>query len=439
MNEFRLRLQGLLVVIAISIGATACEADRHWTEEALLHDGRTTEVQRTVSFHMGGGELSQAFTEWPDQYKLSATNPNTRKNVDWHGERNFNPILIDFLGSNAYLVFVQNGISANLKQYGCPEIPYVFLRQREGERTWTQIAASEVPPRMLNANLSFSYEWTQGRLTKDEVERINKASENATSNHMTRAIPINFSTWKSTHKNAYRVGHYRDGCREVVPSNVDPSHPQSIGQPSVLGSLETIASVTHSPERVIESDSGGTGPDWRTISWDNELAMKCNGFVKRVGDESDRPELRGWLLFTHDATGQKKARDTSQIFCDDSSLWFSDYVAERNRVVLTKFALNGDFVYRLSVAKPEVAGDFPGFVLQPTFRSEAGYLYFEWWNARQSGRQWLVKRAMKVRLREPSSAVTLPPVSGVGPSVPSGTIPVVDTRFAIVTHRNGKT
>ncbi len=366
---------------------------------------------------MGGGELSQAFTEWPDQYKLSATNPNTRKKVDWRGERDFNPILIDFLGSSTYIVIVQNGISANLKQYGCPEIPYIFLRQHEGERKWKQIAATEMPPGMLNANLSFSYEWTQGRLTKDEVAGNNRAAENATSNHMTRAIPIDFSTWKSTYKNEYRVGHYRDGCREVVPSNVDPSHPQAIGKPSVLGNLETIDSVTHSPEQAINLDSGGTGPDWRTISWDKEREIKCNALVKRVGNESDRPELRGWLLFTHDATGLKKARDTSQTFCDDSSLWFSDYVTESNRVVLTKFALNGDFVYRLSFAKPEGAGDFPGFVLQPTFRSETGYLHFEWWNARQSGRQWLVKRAMKVRLKEPSAAMAPPPVSGVGLSL----------------------
>lgn len=141
----------------------------------LLHDGRTIEVQRVAS-HFDSGERSNAFTRSPDQYSLTATNPDSGKQVRWSGERHFNLILLDFRHKTPYLVIVATNVFSNLKQYGCPKIPYIFFRQNENNGRWTQISASEFPRQLLRANLSFRYDgfYMRGgkRQTKEDIESL---------------------------------------------------------------------------------------------------------------------------------------------------------------------------------------------------------------------------------------------------------------------------
>lgn len=212
----------LWLVAVLAQCVTGCKADNHWTDEALLHDGRTIDVQRTVAYHFAGGELSEAFKQWPDQYEVTATNPDTGATVRWSGEQKFNPILIDFLGKTTYLVAVATSIYADLKQYGCPEIPYVFFRQNEGDRGWTQIVGSEFPKQLLRANLSFSYSsFMEDRkpLTKDDIDAVNRTGERSSGGYRSRVIPTDFASWKADSKDGYRTAHYHDGCRGLVQSN----------------------------------------------------------------------------------------------------------------------------------------------------------------------------------------------------------------------------
>jgi hypothetical protein len=85
-------------------------------------------------------------------------------------------------------------------------------------------------------------------------------------------------------------------------------------------------------------------------------------------------------------------------------IWFVDYAQDRRRVILTKFTIQGDFVYRLSFQKPDTVDGYLGHIMQPTFHAENRYLYFDWWNTNQSGEDRHIKRSMKVRVREPQSA-----------------------------------
>ena len=57
-----------VLLVILFVPAIACARTEEWVDEALLHDGRTVEVQRKVAFHFAGGELSQALTRWPDEY-----------------------------------------------------------------------------------------------------------------------------------------------------------------------------------------------------------------------------------------------------------------------------------------------------------------------------------------------------------------------------------
>jgi hypothetical protein len=116
------------------------------------------------------------------------------------------------------------------------------------------------------------------------------------------------------------------------------------------------------------------------------------------------------LLFVKDPTGNKKARYAGALFCDEESLWFVDYYEPKDpaHVSVVKFTNSGDLRYRLKFTKPDAPRGYHGSIMGPTFRSESGFLYFEWWNFKHLGASEgggvQVERSMKVRLREPTTA-----------------------------------
>ena len=378
----RASLTNLFIAASLTAGCTTflyTPSSERWIDEVMLHDGRTIEVERLGFFPSGRGQ--------PNQHDLVANNPDTRVTIRWSGEKNFQPILLDFQDRTAYLAVIATSVFSDLKQYGCPEIPYVFFRYDEKRERWRQVGAREFPSSLLRANLH----------------------ERSSQGYTARAIPNDFASWQSPYKNQWRVSRYKDGCRHTVPSNEDPSHPQSPGQPSQAVQLEVLASKVYEPDWIIRGDAQIQFRDWTAISVDKERNARCRSLVRQVGDESDKPELRGWLLFVKDPTGTKKARlDSATILCDASALWFVDYGwADPRRVILTKFTHSGDLLYRLNFEKPDAPSGYPGHIMQPTFRSENGYLYFEWWNTDQSGWSRLIKRSMKVRVQEPQPSAQL--------------------------------
>lgn len=384
------------VVVAANPLSATFNRQEHWIDEVLLHDGRTVDAARTVTWTTSlKGEISQ-MKPWPNQYTLTTTNPDTGKTVRWAGEPDFVPRVLDFWEKVPYPVVGADSVFSDLKQYGCPEIPYVFFRYDERARRWTQVAAREFPRNLLTANLSsFEGRFTEGgrRQSKEDIAFRNRGTWSGIDG---RVIPIDFASWQNPHKNQYRVGRYHDGCRHTVPSNEDPSHPQSPGQPSQKASLEILDVTEYDPVRVL------TGDVWNATAWDKEKNARCGALLKKVRDSSDTPELRGWLLFVNDASERKKARDTGHMFCNAESVWFVDYVAERGRVVVTKFSIGGDFIYRMSFERPIESSDYRGGIRQPSFRDENGFLLFDWTMGRQAGpSDWHLKRIMKVRVREP--------------------------------------
>jgi hypothetical protein len=247
-----------LVLVSACV-MSGCQADERWIDEAALADGRTVEVDRSVSFNFGDGELFQALKRWPNQFTFKAINPDSGKVVRWSGKKYFDPILLDFWEKIPYLVIVATNDGADLKQYGCPEILYIFFRYDEGRRQWTQIAPKDFPSRLLHANLSFNYETIYmkngARQSKEEIDGRNALAERSSNYFITRTIPTDFAAWASQYKNQYRVGHYLDGCRDTVPSNDDPQHPQSPGQPSYQMPLEVLETKVYAPEWIVQDDA----------------------------------------------------------------------------------------------------------------------------------------------------------------------------------------
>lgn len=172
---------------------------------------------------------------------------------------------------------------------------------------------------------------------------------------------------------------------------------------SVNVALEVLAQQTYDPIRVIDADSSAGPSKWTALTWDPSREALCKTML--MPEDASDHRMGAWYLFVNDATHRKKARIAGSTLCDADAIWFEDYVGERGRVVLTKFSAQGDFQYRISFEKPPEPGGFAGGIMQPTFRAENGYLYFEWWSMSQAGQNERVARSMQVRIKEPRPSV----------------------------------
>ena len=135
-----------------------CTRSEQWVDEAVLHDGRTVDVRRKVVYNFGRGELQSALKRWPDQFSLEAVDPHTGKEVKWNGARDIHPILLDWVDGAAYLAVTSQFLHARGGPYGCPDVPYAFLKYDENARAWMPVEISQVPPALRRTNLVLKYE-----------------------------------------------------------------------------------------------------------------------------------------------------------------------------------------------------------------------------------------------------------------------------------------
>ncbi len=364
----------------------------HWIEEAVLQDGRAINVHRTVTLtYSKGGELSNSAHKWPNYYSFSVLDPDTGKLVEWKGDYGFNPVSLDFVDGIPYLVILQFNVFANLKQYGCPEIPYVFLRYDMGNKHWNQISSATYPVVLSHANLTAAYDGgyiSEGTaFTQRDVALRNADAEGAeTVGYFSNTIPKDFDSWDYEHKYEERNSHYQEGCR---PEKIMP-----IPVTARRVSFTVAEENDYEPELVINNADAPDSP-WQKLSWDSERSEMCKILLK--------PEVsgdQGWRYFVNDASGQKKINITGHLICDVDTVWAFDYVVEKRRVVIAKFKSSGDLAFRVSFAKPDEPGGYQGSIMYPTFKFENDHIFFEWWNFNYSGHDVNVRRSMKINVRE---------------------------------------
>ena len=179
------------------------------------------------------------------------------------------------------------------------------------------------------------------------------------------------------------------------------SHPQAREPGNATPvTLEILSEKLYEPVWIIKNHDDGT-TKWSDLTFDGARHDRCAQLLKL--EKTGTPLMQGWLLFTADPTGRKKARYTGDVLCEAAALWFFDYAAERGKMILTKYTAAGDLVYRVSFDKPAPIFGFAGHIMSPTFKAEGGYLNFDWWDSNQAGDDRHIKRSMKVRLAEPKA------------------------------------
>ena len=396
LNSYARKCAVRLLVALIAISSTGCSGQpKEWIDVAQLHDGTTLEVTRRETFSFGDGPFSEAFQRMPHFHELEAVVPGTRSELRWKGPYEMMPVMLDFADGVPYLVIMPNSTFSDMKSYGCPAIPFVFLRYERAESTWHQIQPASMPAALTRANLSGS-DNTLGQIrdhwqSAEQIADANALLERMSDGYFASTIPRDFASWNFAKKEADKHRHFKDGCH-VAQASVGSL---LAGLPSQRVALEVLESTDLSPEQVMSSDA------WSKLAWDAERANRCNEFIKQEYEGSSAE------VFIKDPSGLKRAPFPGFQICEPDALWLGNYLPGK-KVMLSKYLPTGERLYTISFEEPAAPPGHAGSVMDPTFKSANGYLTFDWWNSNQEGYERSVVRRMKVRLKEPSQPGSSP-------------------------------
>jgi hypothetical protein len=395
LEDYKTMIENIKSVPIIAAGTES------WDDEALLHDGRTVELHRHIT--LGGRNLLQGISTWPDTHSFEATNPDTGKTVKWSGERHVNPIMLDFVDGVPYLVVLSEKVFSNVKLYGCPEIPYAFLMYEQETSQWVPVPHHLAPRALRMANLSPNYDggymMNGKRQTKEFILGRYKVNKYTSGGFFNAEIPQNYDTWDCKDKLSYKNKRFKNDCRPPLPSEVEVSLP-----PPQEVALEILDANDYNPVRILAQD------EWGRLTFDKDRS-EYSVYGKSLFKQADPNEP--WLgkRFTKDLTGQKIVPYNKSGFhtgvhrlCDKKYILYYAHLEIPGKMIMTKYTVTGDMLYRISFQKPEEVKGFTGYIHTPSIKSGNGYLTFEWWHFRNYNRKWEVKRTLKVRLREPTAA-----------------------------------
>lgn len=146
-----------LSVCAEGTGATLPSGGDTWTEEVLLHDGRTLFAERYVK-RGGRAEIGQAGAYVEQQLRF--TEPSTGKTYTWSDTRspgasmaNFLLLALHVVDGVPYVVADPMGCQS-YNTWGRPNPPYVIFRAQGN--AWQRIALVDLPDVARTANVLHS-------------------------------------------------------------------------------------------------------------------------------------------------------------------------------------------------------------------------------------------------------------------------------------------
>lgn len=282
--------------MTVSAYATRTES---WSEEALLHDGRLIEVHREVGYTLqvfsGDGGSPGFMKSWPDKFWLKFKNPDTQETVKWQGEQYFNPILLDIVNGVPYLVVVGRPDKKTEKIYGCPELPYIYLKYEKGFfGKWIPIAAELAPKTLREANLSPEYPDSFPSLSWEQVLENIKWGEKG---YFQAKIPSSYDDWNYDYKNNYKNERKFNDCRKP-PVGPQPSPKFKAARQAISDAELRAKTLNASIESYIADTERITSEDFSKIKgvWTGNgyLTRNCNNIVKSIQPIREFLDKGGW-------------------------------------------------------------------------------------------------------------------------------------------------
>lgn len=357
-----------------------------WVDESMIHDGRLLIVERQASNSLNFElywMLPPIFRFQPsnfDEHRIEFRHPDSNQRVVWNGERYFTPVRVDIIGGTPYLVIYGRPDTKTEKIYGCPELPYIYLKYLRHD--WIPVPVHEAPKELLKGNLSvYDFRSKNGRrFDWKTVERDVDFFQRQSGGQMQAVIPRSYDEWHTSFKNSARNERGSGDCRPPPqpPSDVPLPKPIDI-ELDVVGSRDYILKYPEDFPDKSKSEVTGTitrgqcAPLFRIADPENIL----------LGE-----------LFVNDPTGVKKLPYTGKIpiptgrmlekrterHCNREFVWFIAEHEEPSKTEITKYTVSGEYVYSVRFQNPETATNkmYRSMVFD-SLTSENGYFSFYWW------------------------------------------------------------
>jgi hypothetical protein len=373
---------------------------KRWSEDVALQDGRQIKVERETSytFEHSMGDAGSGFSLSKNRlsrFRLEFKHPESGRVIVWQGEPSASPILLDVIDGIPNLVLSARPTKETERVYGCTELPLIYLQyDPKFPGSWRPVPEDRAPRALKRANLSFAEETKlKDHLSVDEVQETIAQKEKSSDRFIQREIPKDYSEWRYLYKNSYRNERRRDDCRPpraLLPQMVLPA--------AIEGSPEILETIDYTPDRLAIGDA------WSDLVFDRKREGEC----KKLFRPTDPDDHMQGQRFVRDSSGKKPAPYSRtvqfnmgvRVLCDDD-VWFVTHQEESGKIVISKFTVTGDLVFRTSFRNPDPVKGFIGYIRIPSLRSDGGYLYFDWLDFRDINREWHIKRWLKMRMKEP--------------------------------------
>lgn len=163
------------VVALLFLAACESEAMR-WKEDVLLPDGRTVTLTRYQEFK-GPHEIGDAPSA--SNYSFEFKHPDTGRTIRWEYGRHLGTVALMVDREAVYLLSMPR-YGSSLRQFGCPNPPYVLFRLRTN---WERVALSEIPVKVLRANMTYSVNRDRKKIEQAHGYLSKEITQAATLNH----------------------------------------------------------------------------------------------------------------------------------------------------------------------------------------------------------------------------------------------------------------
>ncbi len=334
-----------------------------------LHDGRKIEIEitrsQTTEFHLldpffGLPVAPRIEQTSPDKYSLKFVHPDSKQEITWGGKRGFAPVLLDIIDGTPYLVVLGRPTKETEEIYGCPELPYVYLKHESGVfGKWIPISQENAPDILRTANLRSD-------------------TGNTGEGYFQKKLPRSYSEWNYSYKKQYRNERKGGDCRPNLPPPPEITLP-----PPKDVELHLVES----------SDiSNATVDDYYKMLWSKagEInSKKCAGVFRTLYRDS----LLVGEFFTNDSTETKRVpyagpppfpsriryEPRARRYCSDDFVWFVSSQEMSEKTVITKYTISGDLVYNIAISNPSPTDNsLSKAMVQNSFSEEGGYIAFYW-------------------------------------------------------------
>lgn len=350
-----------------------------WDEEVLLHDGRliiiNREVGHTLQVFSGDGGSPGFMKSWPDKFWLKFKNPDTHETIKWQGEQYFNPVLLDIIDSVPYLVVRGRPDKETEKIYGCPELPFIYLKYETGLfGKWVPIPVENAPKILQNMNLSPRYPTHFANDSIHNYETRKSVLENIGFNGQrwtSGEIPTSYDDWDDPYKESYRYERRQNDCRQPAMGPKATPKFQAARQSIYDAELKaetvnaTIESYSNDTEIITRDDYLRIRGGWTGYGY---LNSSCNTIVSSIQPIREFLDKGGWryngfqlLLNSGDEIPlQKYSIPTFKapvipniVTCRDNIIYVISRMS-KEKLLIKRLKSSGEVIDALNIILPDV-------------------------------------------------------------------------------------